>query len=106
MSITKARLLDSTNGRSHLPVFSRLSTKLGRLREILDAKKEDIDLLKPRAKKANQQYSNNAVKAEKQKAERARKMKIPSENYGFVSMMDAAQGTAPSAPLSPLSAHD
>ena len=72
------------------------STKLGRLRDVLDAKKEDIDLLKPRLKKPNlvhQPYSSNAVKAEKQKAERARKTKIPSENYGFVSFKDAAQGT-------------
>lgn len=76
-------------------ISSPFRTKLGRLRDILDAKKEDIDLLKPRHKKphlVHQPHSNNAAKAEKQKADRAKKMKIPSENYGFVSFMDAAQG--------------
>lgn len=73
-------------GGTKIDAIEFYATKLGRLREVLDAKKIDIDQLKPRHRKGQQGRDPAKLKA--------KHIKIPAENYGFVSMMDAAQAHA------------
>lgn len=61
----------------------------------MDSKKEDIDQLKPKHKKNGKPAihpSQHQDLSQKEMTKMAKKIKIPAENYGFVSMMDAAQG--------------
>ncbi|CDZ98717.1 Uncharacterized conserved protein [Phaffia rhodozyma] len=87
-------------GAEKVDAIEFYGNKLGRLREVLDAKREDIEILKPKYKKNKKpgthphQNQDGSNLTQKEIAKRARNIKIPAENYGFVSMMDAAQAHA------------
>ena len=74
-------------------VLVSISNKLTRLRDVLDSKKEDIDLLRPKMRKGHSDPRLHTKEGSNFKNEKKMKTKIPSESYGFISMQDAAQGT-------------